>query len=292
MSYGGFVSFGDHVFPSSNQGKISARFGKARKSKRIRIPGMDGVWDSHGFGPSPVESTPLYVAFTIIAASRSEMDDYRDALLAIPYYGLDMLTYQPTDASSKARWTMARVTDVRMSEDKGQHTDLWQPVRLTCSAPEPTWKVNNYGGIYSGQAGLVIDDPNSNTIGQDGYAVNASGLTTTVTLPYTGTAPTIPAIAIEPQSGQTCQNVRIRRLDGNYPIDDLQYSGTLTYGEILSINGRSQAVTLDAVAAFDDFDYDDPDFLRLEPGKTDLEIRFANAGDAARVLFHYFDEYR
>ena len=292
MTYGGFVSFGDYIFPTSNQGRISARFVKSRRAQQVRVPGMDGSWDGDGFDASPVEAAALSVEFTVIAATRSEMDGHRDALLAMLHYGLDVLAYQNTNVALASRWTLARVTDVRMSENKGEHSDLWQEVRLTCFAPEPSWKVNNYGGLYIGQAGLIIDDPNSNTIGEGGYSVSASGLTTAVTLPYVGNAPAIPSISIEPQSGQTCENVRIRRLDGNYPLDDLQYTGTLTYGQILAISGRKQTVTVDAVPAWDDFSYDNPDFLRLEPGQTDLVIYFTNVGDAATVRFHYFDEYR
>jgi len=289
-TYGGLVSFGAYTFPATQQ-EASWRFGQIAQAT-VQVAGMDGYWDAHGMGAAPVVSNPITVTFYLISGDRAGMDALRDALLALMDYGLAMLVYQPTDVTDKTRWTMARGVPGSIQEDKGRHTDLWQKISMTFNAPEPSWKENNYGGIYVGQTGLVIDSPNANYLGEDGYTVAVSGVSTTDTIPYVGDKPTIPEISIEPQTGESCENIRIQRLDENYVVDEFKYTGVLSAGDILAIDGRRQSVTVNGVAVWGSFWSMNPDFLRLEPGKTDLRILCKNAGDEATVWLHFWDEYR
>ncbi|RMH11461.1 MAG: hypothetical protein D6698_16305 [Gammaproteobacteria bacterium] len=287
---GGIVSFGTYTFPKTLK-EFMTNFGDVVPAT-VRMPGLDGAWNSDGDGDAPTQTGKVTVGFTLIADTREEMDDLRDVVRGLRRQGLARLVYQPTDPLDPARFCLARVNMLNMSERKDSHTDYWQDVQIIFQVPDPVWKVNNYAGHTIGEAGLVIDDPATWTIGGGSYNVAASAPLTTVTVPYVGNAPAIPKILIEPGVGNSCENVIIERVVDGLVVDRVAYTGVIGESQYLSIDGEAQMVTVNAVNAWGDIDYLHPDLVRMEPGKTTFNIRFKNTSDAATVRFYFYDHYR
>ena len=270
MSYGGIVSFGGYIF--DNLADFDCNFADTQP-KTTLLPGMDGTWNLDGDATASAPPGTVKVKWKLVAATRADMDELRDAARQMAYYGLAKLTYQPTDDEDDERWTWARVQTLTMGQNKGENTDLWQDVEATFLCPEPVWWVDTY---------------------EDGYVINASGLSTQVTIPQNGNTVSIAEVTVEPQSGQSCQNPVIRRLVDTEIIDEIGYTGTLDAGDILDIDGKTQRVTLNGVDVWgDDFDYRHPDFLRLPPDSGNvIRVIFANSGDAAKVYLIFRDSFR
>lgn len=289
---GGIVSFGTYTFPKTLKEFVS-NFGDVVPST-VRMPGLDGAWNSDGDGDAPSQTGKITVGFMLMAETREEMDALRDAVRGLRRQGVARLVYQPTDPTDPARFCLARVNMLIMSERKDNHTDLWQDVQLIFQVSDPVWKVNNYGGHYIGEPGLIIDDPATWTIGGGGYSVAASGLSTSITVPYVGNAPAIPKVFIEPGSGDSCEDVIIERVaSSGLVLDSVRYSGVIAFGQSLCIDGEKQIVTVNGAEAWANvMDYQHPDLLRLEPDETSFIVKFKNAGDAADVQFNFYDAYR
>ena len=79
---------------------------------------------------------------------------------------------------------------------------------------------------------------------------------------------------------------------GTLVVDEVVYTGTLSAGDTLSINGKTGAITVNGSSDWANISYEHRDFLRLLPGENSIKVVFANAGDAATVTFYYRDSYR
>ena len=113
MTYGGLVSFGDYTF--TNLGKYRDNFAQA-KPQTASFPGMDGGWNVDGAGGPITPVGRVTQSFTIVAATRAEMDDLRDELNALRFLGENRLVYQPTDTADSSRWTWAAVQNIQTND--------------------------------------------------------------------------------------------------------------------------------------------------------------------------------
>ena len=288
----GILTFGDYTFP--NVQRVLPDFVQLR-TKIQTAPGMDGGFDVYGEGVAPTAPGRATEEFILISSTREGMDVLRDAVKTLPSYGVAKLIYQPTEPSDDERWCWARALPQPMRQDKAGQDDYWQSVTVNFEVSEACWYVDSYvgwklgDGYALGDTDLLIgEDPDGN----GPYEIAASGASTDDSIDNDGNVTAIPKITVEPQSGQTCENPVIQRLQGNYVADEVAWEGTLTYGDILVINGRTQDVTYNAVKAWDDFDYDHPSLFRLLPGSNSIRVIFENGGDAATVRFFTRDKYR
>lgn len=282
---GGVVSFGSYTF--DNLADFDCNFADTQP-KTAQLPGMDGAWNLDGDAAASAPAGTVKVKWLLTAATRAGMDALRDAVRAMAYYGIDRLSYQPTDPAAAERWTWARVQSISMGQNKGEHTDLWQPVEITFLCPEPVWWVDTYVGWTWGSGNF----DEGQVWGADGYEIEASGTATTDTISQNGNTASIPQITVEPQIGDSCENPTIQRLIGATVVDEIAWTGTLNAGDILTIDGRAQAITVNGAPDWDNVSYDHPDFFRLLPGDNSIKIIFANVGDAATVTFYFQDSYR
>jgi hypothetical protein len=288
-TYGGIVRFGDYNLP--NLGRFTCDFAM-QQTQMVPLPGMDGGFDMYGDDPAPFAPGGGNVTqdIKVISSDRAGMDALRDAVKLMSSYGLARLVYQPTESTDQVRWTWARLVSPNMVEDKGWQTDLWQPVTLTFICPEPVWWVDTHVGWSIGDGSKIGDL--ALTIGEGGHEILASGVSSTDTLDNDGNTKSIPQIVVVPQVGDSCENPTIQRLIGTLVVDEVVYTGTLSAGDTLSINGKTGAITVNGSSDWANISYEHRDFLRLLPGENSIKVVFANAGDAATVTFYYRDSYR
>jgi hypothetical protein len=191
-----------------------------------------------------------------------------DAVYALPALGKRKLYFR-AQGETLWRWCYARVNNINLPRDFSKHTDLFQSGSITFQASEPHW---------------YLDEASD--------SVTASGTQTNDTITPTGNDMVLPLITVSCGVGQTCQNPKIQRLVSSVVMDEVVWTGTLTAGQNLIINCRSKSVKRDTVDGYSAFDFEHPSWFRLASGANSVRVIFANAGDAATVLFTWFPTYR
>lgn len=286
---GGVVRFGDYTFPVT-LAEFSDNFANV-EPQAANLPGMDGGFNLDGDGAAVTAIGKVTVGFTLIADTREEMDAKRDAVKALVEKGVQQLVKQPTNTADATRYCLARVNFINMNERKDQQTDLWQKVQIIFRVDEPRWKSAPAGtwqlgdGSQIGDAGLEI--------GSGGEVVAASGINSSTNLVNNGTATAIAQVVVSPGAGQSAEDVEIERVVGALVVDSFKWEGTLSAGDVLSVDGRTQRATVNGASIWGAaFSYTHPDFLRIAPGTNTINIRMKNAGDAATVRVYFYDEYR
>ncbi len=276
---GGLVSYGTYVF--NNLGAYSENFAN-QQAKTVQLPGMDGAFDFYADGVAPSPVGKVTQAFTVEADSPEEMDDKLDEIRALQNYGSrGKLVFQPTRPGDTVRWTWARLLSPKININKSD-VGLWQPVTLTFECPEPVFWVDTYvgwtwgDGSQYGDTGLVW--------GGNGFEINAFGGQTIKVLPNNGNTPSIPHIVIEALSGQSFDGVTIARLDGLLPVETFIYDALVNSGEVLDVDGRSQRVTFEGSADWDNFDFDTPGFMHLLAGNNNIDVALGDSGLAAPTI--------
>lgn len=283
------VSFGSYIFPDTTM-ELSDNF-REGELPSVVLPGIDGVWSEDGDQPARITEGEVRLKFYLKPATPVDMDDARDAVNRLQSYGLAKLIYQPTRNGDRRRFTWARVSNIDMPRSSEDHSDYYQDVEITFQVPRPVWLVNRYGGWQIGdehtigEAGLDI--------GEGALEFNISGLTNDLTVTNIGNAYALCTVVVAPQTGDSCQNPRVQRVDGGFVLDEFRYQGTLAAGQELTVNGEAQVALLGADSVFGpNFTYSHPAFIRLAPGDNIIRVTFQNAGDDARVTFYYHDTYR
>lgn len=274
---GGLVSYGDYVFPKSLT-TFTSNFAN-QQSKTIQLAGMDGAYDFYGDGRAPSPKGKVTVGFRLIANSREEMDDQRDAIRLMQSYGTAKLYYQPTRASDPVRWTWAKALTPNIREDKSANTDLWQNVKISFECAEPVWWVDSYVGWTWGD-GWKYGDP-GHVWGGAGFVINAFDAGDPVVIPNDGNTESIPHIVVSTGPGQSFDGIAIQRLDGLFPVEQIQYNGKLLAGQILDIDGRKQSITVDGVPVWDDVDIETTSFFHLLTGNNNVQVILGDSGEAA-----------
>lgn len=288
---GGVITFGSFTFPAT-LAEFEDNFADAVPHSQ-RLPGLDGGWNDDGEGRANTAVGRVTVGFWLVAQSRADMDDLRDAVAGMLESGLAQLTYQPTDPTDPPRFCWARVNYIRMGERKDAHTDLHQKVQVIFQVPDPHWLIGTAtpwalgDGSSIGQSGLTLGGGGSPLI------INASGTLTTTTLHQPGNAESIATVSLQTGAGQSCQNPTVQRVVEGNVVDAFAYTGPLGPNQELTVSGRTQVVMLDGVSAFGpQFTYTHPDFLRLAPGDNTLLVRLAASEDSVTVKVWYYTTYR
>jgi hypothetical protein len=226
------------------------------------------------------------VGFTLVANTRVEMDDMRDAVAAMYNYGQQKLTYQPTEPTDPERFCWALINNIRMAERKEGQTDFRQPVTVDFQVPYPRWEYGQYlpwtlgDGSKLGDTGLKI--------GGGGLEIAASGELTEETVTNLGNAEALVAIAFKPGTHDSCERPTIQRWINNSVVDQVSWTGLVGGDSELFICGKRRLITYNGAGLlYGSFDYEHPDFFRLAPGENTIKIKFLNAIDAATVTLWY-----
>lgn len=287
----GVLTFGAYTFPAT-LAEFNDNFADTTP-QTVKLPGMDGGYNSDGDAASNTAVGKVTVGFTLVSQTREGMDDLRDAVNAMVHYGLQQLTYQPTDSGDPTRFCWARVNYINIAERKDEHTDLHQKVSVIFQAPDPRWLVDAAAPWRIGDGHLIGDT--GLTIGGDGTpaTIAASGTSTTGSITNTGNAPTIATVAIRCDASHTFVNPTIRRYKSGEIVDEFTYTGTIGNNGELLVSGRTQQVFLDGDSVLGaNFSYEHPDFLRLEPGANDIRVISTSGASQATVTVWFYSAYR
>lgn len=286
---GGIVSYGTYNFPQDTLQEFRTNFGDG-VPRTQRLPGLDGGFSDDGGDPPNTQIGKIDLGFYLVAQSRDEMDDKRDAVMAMYEYGLAKLVYQPTDTNDATRFCWAQVNYINMSQQKHEHTDLHQKVAITFQVPDPKWLVEKYNSETFGD-GYQFDD--GLTFGDGALELACSGVETSHTVTNSGTATAVCMLSVLPGAGNTCENPQVERIADGRVLDGVRYTGTLAADDELICDGRTGRAVLAGLSVFGSaFEYEDPAFLRLPPGSSTVRVRFANVGDAATLRLWYYDTFR
>lgn len=256
--------------------------------RTVRLPGTDGGYDIFGPEAPPVQIGNVDISFVLVAYSRSDMQAKRDAVGALVWDGWDKLKKTPTGAAD-TRFCVAKVNSIRMPEDRAGHSDLHQQVQVSFQVAVPFWFVNEFEASEWGEG-----DSWGQNVPWGGSPVSqaCSGLSTDISLTNDGNAVAIPRVQVSCGGAQTCEDVSIEHIVGGSAVETVEYTGVIGNSENLYIDCRTKSVLYEAADAYDDFDFDHPDWLRLLPGSNTLRVKFKNSGDAATVYVRYLHTYR
>ena len=283
-------SFGSFSFPADVQ-SFSSNFANAVPRTR-RLPGLTGGWSDDGTRPAMQAIGNVSVSFRLRVYDRADMDAARDAVYAMYNYGLQKLVMQPTDLADDERFCYARVNNIRMSRDISGQDDLVQVVSCDFQVPDPRWYVNRYGGTYELGDGSDLGDSGAE-LGAGGLAQTAPDTgATTYTITNNGNAPTFLVVSIIPRAGADVVTPRVERIVSSEAVEWFEWSGRLTgVTEELFVDGRRQLVMAEGNNGFDDFDYETPEFMTLEPGDNSIKYSFTSQTGTIDIMFYYFDAY-
>ena len=265
------------------QQNVRDNFGNLmRASKRMLM--MSGGFDGWGISKTPNEVGSVQLDLKMKSMTRNGMQTYRDALRVMERYGLTKLYYQEKDSTQRERFCYARVTDVQMTQDIENHSDLHQKVQISWEVPYPVWHQDNQAGpLWGFEWGASWGDAPS---------IAASGVQTDNVLSTIGNADSLLRyITVSCGTGQTCQNPTIQRLVDGVVKDEVSFTDTLVATDSLVFSPWERTVKKNGTLNFANFDYEHPRWFVLEPGDNDIRVVFANSGDAATVTLQYYDNY-
>lgn len=288
----GVLTFGAYTFPST-LAEFSDNF-RDTTPQTVRLPGMHGGYNQDGDATAQTAIGKVTVGFYLVAQSRDGMDDLRDAVGALVEYGLQQLIYQPTDPGDPTRFCWARVNYINIPQRKDEHTDLHQKITITFQVADPHWYVGTGTPWQIGVAGHTIGETDLE-IGSGGSpaTISASGTSTDSTVTNSGNALTVPVVAIRCGASQTFVNPTIQRIKNGEVVDEVAWTGTVgNNGELFLVGRLHRAVYNAASILGNNFSYEHPDFIRLEPGANTIRVRSTSGGSAATVTIWYASAYR
>lgn len=277
-----------YAFPDTSvlQQSMSDNFANA-VPRTTRLPGLQGGFDEFGDEEAPAEIGKVTLDLNLFADARSDMTALLDALRAMKSWGKKRLYMQLDDSGEDVRWCNARINHIQSPSDL-KTLGVHHHVKVIWQAPDPYWYTQ---GTEAWSWGDGTAWGEGAPWGGSATPQAVSGLQTDLTITPGGNARTLPRITIECGTGQTLQNPTIQRIVDGVALDEISYTGTLSAGDQLLINCRKASVALNGVAAYDDFTFNHPDFIRLYPGSNTLRVRLANAGDAGSVTVRYYEAY-
>lgn len=279
------ISFGDFSFEQSHmvQQKFTSNFGE-QIVRTTKYPGLSGGIDEYGSAPGPGEIGVVWFSLTLVSYVKSEMETKRDAIKRLGDYGTRKLVYQPADPALPARWCYARINHIRCEQRIDEHTDYFQPVEMIFQVIWPYWETAGNRVFWD------IEDTwdDLEVWGGPPDLVLGAGITS-ILITNNGSAITYPVIKIIPQTGQTLENLFIRKV--NSPGETISLPDTLFSLEELEINCLSTSVLLhgDPYYGLTNFNPSSPYWMRLYPG--DNLIQFTTDNDGVADVYIRYAEY-
>lgn len=278
--------FGSYTFPTDAQISFSDNFAEL-VTRTERIPFAHGGFDQLGDERSLSEIGKVNAELWLHYDSFEEATTLLDAYRQIADYGVQRLFMQPTDPTEAARWCWARVNNLNTPQNVRDVPHERMRVGVVFHVPDPFWHGAGNGAVWGG--GWKWGD---GTKWGGGTPVAASGLLTTSTITPNGNAFTYLNMSIRPDTGESCTDPIIRRVVNGDVIDEVRWYGTLTAGDVLSINSTKREVRLNTVKVYDDrFAARSRDWMLLRPGANTIQIIFTNTTDAADVNLRYLDRW-
>lgn len=275
---------GSQVFDFANAGYVvqaglNDNFAQAMQTP-IRTSGVDGGQPAHGYQMSSAIGKVTYNA-VLVAQDTSQMDAYRTAIRTMRGWGKHRL-YRTSN--EQTQWCDARVNYISKEIDHASgKDDLQQPVTIIWQVSDPVWY------SLATEAWRWDDGTKWDVATWDGSAAeNAiSGTSTEFTLTVGGTAPTLARLVLATAAGQSCENPVVQRIISGSVVDQVSYAGTVSAGDVLTINARKREGRVNSNVVRIERRYNR--WFELVPGVNNLRVLCDNAGDAASLYVYYYE---
>lgn len=272
-----------YTFPTSPGNQDFRTNFKNLLTKASRIPGGNGGVDEYGIGRSASPVGNIQFSTYLISSTRAGMQTLRDALNEIADWGVGILT---DNLNGTDRWSLCRVSDITMSEERQANTDLWQKVQLSFQAAEPFWMTvgnqNVWDGTYTFNSAITWD-------GSTGFnTINGSG---SFTLTNNGNAYTVARLAVRVTGATAFNQLMAQRLVNGGVTDQWVYTGAIVQNDILEVSPRNQWVLLNGADKIANFEFNHPDWMRLLPGSNTINIVLDDAAATVQVKGLYYERY-
>lgn len=229
---------GSYTFPVE-QNKLETNFA-ILDTQTLRLPGLDGVFDLHGWSRSYASAGEVRVGWELIAPTPEALRGLRDGALKMAGYGPQRLFIIPSDAPSEGhrlRWCWARVQAIQMDEDAARGT-THQPVEARYLAAEPVW--------YGRDEWLYLDDgwylDGTWTIPGPPVIESSIAAGSTIVGLNDGSHATRPVIRITANAATLNPSLTQASPTGGIPLCGFVWLGSLEAGETLVIDCERQRV--------------------------------------------------
>lgn len=265
-------------------------------TRTVRLPYADGGFDQIGRALAPLAIGKVQVGYWLLAHNAADMLVQKDGLKALTSQPIKQLFVAQDADSQVPRFTWARISHMNVNEDAEDRGDLWQFANIFFHCPDPHWYSGENEGAQWGSGaakwGSAVDYWGGNVVAQS-YSGPSQDLTDIVNV---GNARTTARIRIITTAGQSIVNPVLTITDPNLDVYVLTYSGTISGGQTLDINGRAASVILteaDGTAsdAYSDLTLSDLAFMVIPPGTSEVNLASDNAADAASIRVTWFDAY-
>lgn len=278
------TDWGTFVFPTTQQ-SFNPPFANVL-ARASRLPGTDG-FDEFGTGWAPAQVANLTFSFTLVSSTLEGMQPLRDAVNAMRGWGAGQLFFQPVDTALSERFCFCRINNISMPQKLSEHTDRFQTVELSLQVTQPYWHTLGTERLWGDGKGKWDDGGlwDGNASAPAPTTITTSG---TMTVTIGGNVFTMSRILVINASGSPITNPIIRRILNGEVADEVRYYGTIADADWLEINPRAQRVLMGVSGAnvIDDFDFLNPDWMRLYPGSNSLQI-YVNG--TAKIAARYME---
>lgn len=246
-----------------------------------------GAADGRGTAQSRTGRRAIRKRGELMASTRTELQTLADALLALREKRAELYVRLPDDT---VRSMTARCDNVIMPTTY-QHS-LFVPVEIIWSGLDPYWKGEQHGGGWLWDGGELWDSGAVWNEATGNVFALVAGVGAVIAVVNSGNAPLVrPILSITAGSAAiTTLEITATLPDGEI---DLLFAPDIAAGKTLVIDQGRRIVTNDGVDARGDLVRDPThtiaEWLRFEPGTTNVTIAIAGGGAGATATVSGFD---
>lgn len=277
------IEFAGYTF--DNVQAINDNFGDILRATE-RVIGVDGGFDSRGFGRGWGPVGLVTVTFEIISYTANEMYSKRDAVRALATKKKQKLKWTPDGGTERFCFARARVPDVPVN--LATLPNLKQVLQVEFEVDDPHWYQVLDGTFVFGTSQFGGSDVLG---GGTSSAVTGSG---DIPITANGNARTLPIISLKCGAGQQVSVPRFSIKQDGLIDAAIQFDGTLQAGDLLVIDCRRRRATLNSVAVYDKISHPKQRAYwgRLMPGANTISVKFATGTDAGTVSVSYWEAFK
>lgn len=267
-----------YTFPVGSQITYEDDFDKLA-NKIIRLAGANGGYRNMGTGRGQSVGGTVKADLWLTFNDYVEATDKVNSLRQMASWGMMPLFRQPLYGPEQFCWGVFNSASLRQDVKAVPH--VRQRIPMVFEVPDPFWHTAGTELLWG--SGWKWGDGSKWGGGSTAAApTNISG-NGTITLTVGGTEFTFGRLIISNASGANATNIIIRRLEGGRITDEVRWTGTLATGQQLYIDRRRYRVRRGPTAtdAMADFDFINPDWLRLYPGSNTLKVYIDGAADVS-----------
>jgi hypothetical protein len=244
----------------------------------------------YGFDPAPNGTGNVQGYLWLFADTPAQMAAKRNAIKEMLAWGPKHLIKRTQD--NVQMWTWGIVTNVEMAQSARNVPHRMQLVQINFHCPVARWYAHDAGELYGQAESLFFDGLPVFTPKVDREDV---GDTDTVEIINNGNAIANCYVRWEAPEGVTVSNPTLTR-DNEYGqlADSLQYTDTLSPGDVVDIDARGHLLFLNDVVtpAYNKITALHGGWLQIPPGTHTLTVSGSFSGGDGKLTVDIWDTYR